>query len=123
MTPAPITARLLIDRDYARRLYLTSQLNWDTLVQGSTIWVRSSACVSRSSVRATSAAARAAGHEVTLAATHQQHAAKVAEQVGGRAAADPAEAAQGADVVVLAVPATAAAEVVSQLGDTGAVVV
>lgn len=69
------------------------------------------------------AAARAAGHEVTLAATHQEHAAKVAEQVGGRAAAGPADAAQGADVVVLAVPATAAAEVVSQLGDTGAVVV
>jgi 8-hydroxy-5-deazaflavin:NADPH oxidoreductase len=69
------------------------------------------------------AAARTAGHEVTLAAAHQEHAAKVAEQVGGRAAAGPGEAAQGADVVVLAVPATAAAEVVSQLGDTGAVVV
>jgi predicted dinucleotide-binding enzyme len=82
----------------------------------------------RSSVRATSAvvlaaAATAAGHDVTVTAAHHEHAVQVAERVGASAAASPAEAAQGADVVVLAVPAAAAAEVLGQLGDTGAVVV
>ena len=69
------------------------------------------------------AAARTAGHEVTVTAMHHEHAVKVAEQTGATAAASPAEAAQGAHVVVLAVPAGAAAEVLGQLGDVGAVVV
>jgi NADPH-dependent F420 reductase len=68
-------------------------------------------------------AATAAGHEVTVAAAHQENAAKLAEHVGAAAAATPAEAAQGADVVVLAVPAGVAADVLSQVKDTGAVVV
>lgn len=63
------------------------------------------------------AAAVAAGHEVTLTAAHQDQAAKVAEQIGAAVAADPAQAARGADVVVLAVPAAAAAEVLGQLGE------
>jgi NADPH-dependent F420 reductase len=65
-------------------------------------------------------AATTAGHEVTVTAARQDHAAKVAEQTGAAVAADPAEAARGADVVVLAVPAAAAAEVLGQLGAAAA---
>jgi 8-hydroxy-5-deazaflavin:NADPH oxidoreductase len=59
----------------------------------------------------------AAGHEVTVTAADQEHAAKVAEQTGAEVAPNPAEAARGADAVVLAVPAAAAAEVLDQLGE------
>lgn len=71
------------------------------------------------------AAASAAGHEVTVTAKHHDHAVKLAEQTGATAAATVSEAAHGADVVVLAVPAAAAAEVLGQLGDAvaGTVVV
>jgi predicted dinucleotide-binding enzyme len=69
------------------------------------------------------AAATAAGHDVTITARTPDNAAKVAEHVGVTAAASVADAAQGADVVVLAVPAAAAADVVGQLGNTTAVVV
>jgi 8-hydroxy-5-deazaflavin:NADPH oxidoreductase len=65
-------------------------------------------------------AATAAGHEVAVAAAHQAHAAKVAEQAGAAVAADPAEAVQGADLVMLAVPAAAAAGVLGRLGDAAA---
>lgn len=68
-------------------------------------------------------AAVAAGHEVIVAAAHQENAAKVAEHVGASAAATVAEAAQGVDVVVLAVPAGAAADVLGQVEGTNAVVV
>lgn len=69
------------------------------------------------------AAATAAGHEVTIAARRQENAAKVAGDVGATAAATAADAARGADVVVLAVPADAAADVLAQVEDSGAVVV
>jgi hypothetical protein len=69
------------------------------------------------------AAATAAGHEVTVAAAHLEHAVKVAEHTGATAVAGPAEAARDADVVVLAVPAGAAAEVLGRMGGTAAVVV
>jgi 8-hydroxy-5-deazaflavin:NADPH oxidoreductase len=69
------------------------------------------------------AAATAAGHDVTVTARTADNAAKVAEHTGATAAATVADAAQGADVVVLAVPASAAADVVGQLTDTAAVVV
>lgn len=69
------------------------------------------------------AAATKAGHEVTVVAAHQENAVKVAESSGATAAGTPAEAAKGADVVVLAVPAGAATEVLAQLGDSEAVVV
>jgi 8-hydroxy-5-deazaflavin:NADPH oxidoreductase len=62
-------------------------------------------------------AATAAGHEVTVAAAHEEHAATVASEVGAKAASTVAEAADGADLVVLAVPAAAAAEVLTQLTD------
>jgi NADPH-dependent F420 reductase len=63
------------------------------------------------------AAAVPAGHEVIITAARPDHAAKVAEQTGATVAATPAEAARSADVVVLAVPAGAASEVLGQLGD------
>lgn len=63
------------------------------------------------------AAAVPAGHEVTLTAARQDHAQKVAEQTGATVAANPAAAVRGADVVVLAVPAAAAFEVLGQLDD------
>jgi NADPH-dependent F420 reductase len=67
----------------------------------------------------------AAGHSVVLASRHAEHAQKVAGEVGARAAASAAEAVQGAELVVLAVPSTATAPLVEQLGErlTGKVVV
>jgi NADPH-dependent F420 reductase len=58
-----------------------------------------------------------AGHTVTVTATDPAHAQAVAEQVGGTAAADAAEAARAADAVVLAIPYGAVADVTVQLGD------
>lgn len=69
------------------------------------------------------AAATTAGHDVTVVAAHPENAVKVAAAVGATAAVTPAEAATGADVVVLAVPAGAAGEVLEQLGDAEVVVV
>ncbi|MFD9704472.1 NADPH-dependent F420 reductase [Lentzea sp. NPDC059081] len=66
-------------------------------------------------------AAVTAGHEVTVAAAHHENALKVAEHVGGKAAAT-AEAARDADVIVLAVPASAAAAVLAEIDSPGAVV-
>lgn len=74
---------------------------------------------------ALAAAATKAGHEVTVTAAHPDHAEKVAKDTGATAAATVADAAVGADVLVLAVPATATTEVVRELGDaaSGLVVV
>jgi predicted dinucleotide-binding enzyme len=69
------------------------------------------------------AAATAAGHEVTVAAAHEENAVTVAERVGAAAAPTATAAAKGADVVVLATPAGVAAEVLGELGATDAVVV
>ncbi len=68
-------------------------------------------------------AATAAGHQVTVAAAHKENAVKVAEQVGGTAAATAADASHGADVVVLAVPAGVAADVLAEIKGTDAVVI
>ncbi len=68
-------------------------------------------------------AAVEAGHDVTVAAAHEENAVKVAEQVGAAAAATAGDAAAGADVVVLAVPAGAAADVLAQVKGSGAIVV
>jgi predicted dinucleotide-binding enzyme len=59
-----------------------------------------------------------AGHDVTLTAAHHEHAEAAAKQTGARAAASNAEAVSAADLVVLAVPATAFDEVAGQLGST-----
>ena len=64
-------------------------------------------------------AAVRAGHEVTLAAADPQNAHKVAAEIGARGADSVAEAAAGADVVVLAVPYKAAADVVRQIDSPG----
>lgn len=67
-----------------------------------------------------SALARAlvgAGHEVSLSARHAEHAAKVAADVGGRAAASNVDAVKGADMVVLAVPSMAVASVLDEITD------
>jgi len=57
----------------------------------------------------------AAGHAVVLSARHPDHAAKVAQEVGAEAAASNREAATGADLIVLAVPSTAIADVADEL--------
>jgi NADPH-dependent F420 reductase len=59
----------------------------------------------------------AAGHRVVLSARHADHAEKIAAEVGGRAAPGNRDAVRGVDLVVLAVPATATAAVVEELGD------
>ena len=66
-----------------------------------------------------------AGHEVTLSSAHADKARAVAEGAGARAAASNRDAVRGADVVVLAVPYGALADVVDDLGDalTGKIVV
>jgi predicted dinucleotide-binding enzyme len=65
---------------------------------------------------ALAAAAVQAGHQVTVAAAHRDHADKVANDTGATAVDTAADTARGADVVVLAVPATAAGEVLADLG-------
>lgn len=57
-----------------------------------------------------------AGHEVTISAAHPDHAREAASATGATAAATNADAAKGAELVVLAVPATAIAQVVGELG-------
>jgi predicted dinucleotide-binding enzyme len=64
---------------------------------------------------ALSTAAVKAGHTVTLAAAHPEHAADVAAATGAQAAGTAVEAAQGSDLVVLAVPAGAARGVAAEL--------
>lgn len=61
------------------------------------------------------AAAVKAGHEVVLASRRPEHAEAVAADVGARPAGTPDAAADGADMVVLAVPAAAVADVCDQI--------
>jgi NADPH-dependent F420 reductase len=66
-----------------------------------------------------------AGHDVTISSQHPDNARAAAAETGAEAAATNAEAVPSAEVVVLAVPYGALAEVVDELGDalTGKVVV
>jgi predicted dinucleotide-binding enzyme len=57
-----------------------------------------------------------AGHDVTVSAAHAEHAQDAATQTGARAAASNEDAVTGADVVVLAVPATAFDEIAAEIG-------
>ena len=57
-----------------------------------------------------------AGHDVTVSAAHPEHARATAARTGARAAASNAEAVSHADVVVLAVPATAFDAVAGEIG-------
>jgi predicted dinucleotide-binding enzyme len=72
-----------------------------------------------------SRAAVAAGHDVVISAAHPEKAQAVAAEVGAQAAESNTAAVQGAQVVVLAVPGTAAPTVVAELAPVlgGAVVV
>src|SRR5690349_19552236 len=58
-----------------------------------------------------------AGHDVVLAAAHPEHAQEVAQKVGAGAAATAREAVQDADAVILAVPYSAARDVMMDLGE------
>jgi 8-hydroxy-5-deazaflavin:NADPH oxidoreductase len=60
------------------------------------------------------------GHSVTVTSRDPEHARAVADQVGGSTAANPADAARGADVIVLAIPYTAVPDVAAQLSDAAA---
>jgi predicted dinucleotide-binding enzyme len=66
-----------------------------------------------------------AGHDVTVAAAHPSHAKAVAAELGASAAPSNADAVSGADLVILAVPATALESVAEEIGEelTGKVVV
>lgn len=63
------------------------------------------------------AAATQAGHDVRVSASDASSAQETATTSGATAAASNAEAVEGAEVVVLAVPHSAVADVVSELGD------
>jgi predicted dinucleotide-binding enzyme len=58
-----------------------------------------------------------AGHEVTIAAAHPERAREAARSLGATAARSSADAVSGAEIVVLAVPATALDSVTSEIGE------
>jgi NADPH-dependent F420 reductase len=58
-----------------------------------------------------------AGHNVAITSTETDVAQEVAEEVGGRAFETNAEAAQGADVIVLAVPYAGVGSILDDLGE------
>ena len=58
-----------------------------------------------------------AGHDVTVSATHPEHAREAAAQTGASAAATNADAVSNASVVVLAVPSTAFEDLAAEIGD------
>ena len=60
-------------------------------------------------------AAVGCGHDVVIAARHPDHATKAAQEVGARSAESAADAVRGADMVVLAVPARAIADVTDEI--------
>lgn len=66
------------------------------------------------------AAAARAGHEAVVAATSSEKAQTVAGTAGARAARSNAEAVQGAEAVVLAVPHAAVAGIAAELGEAPA---
>jgi 8-hydroxy-5-deazaflavin:NADPH oxidoreductase len=57
-----------------------------------------------------------AGHQVTISASHPEHATEAASQTGATAVASNTEAASAADLVVLAVPAQALDGLATELG-------
>ena len=59
-----------------------------------------------------------AGHDVTITAAHREHAAEAAGQTGATAGTSNAAAAAGAQVVVLAVPAQALAQIAGDMGSS-----
>ena len=61
-----------------------------------------------------------AGHNVTFAATNPEHAAAAANDLQARAAASNNEAVNAADLVILAVPASALGDVAQEIGASAA---
>jgi predicted dinucleotide-binding enzyme len=61
-----------------------------------------------------------AGHNVTFAATNPEHATEAASGLGVQAAATSNEAIDGADLVILAVPASALGAVAKEIGASAA---
>jgi len=61
-----------------------------------------------------------AGHNVTFAASNPEHAAEAASTLRGRAAATNIDAVNAADLVILAVPATALAGIAQEIGASAA---
>jgi 8-hydroxy-5-deazaflavin:NADPH oxidoreductase len=61
-----------------------------------------------------------AGHQITYAAQNLEHAQAAAAAAGGTAVASATEAAAGADVVIIAVPFTAAEAVASEIASAAA---
>jgi 8-hydroxy-5-deazaflavin:NADPH oxidoreductase len=59
-----------------------------------------------------------AGHDVTVSASHQDHAQAAASEAGATAAASNRDAVAGAELVVLAVPSTALDDLVAEIGDS-----
>ena len=68
--------------------------------------------------RALAASLTRAGHDVTISAAHPDHAVEAASQTGATAAATNAEAATGADLVVLAVPAQSIGKIAGAMGSS-----
>ena len=58
-----------------------------------------------------------AGHDVTIAARHLEHAEEVARETGAHAATSVPDTARAADVVILAVPAAALDEIAAEAGE------
>jgi predicted dinucleotide-binding enzyme len=58
-----------------------------------------------------------AGHDVTVSASHPDHAREAAAQTGASAAASNADAVSNAAIVVLAVPSTALDDLAAEIGD------
>jgi len=61
-----------------------------------------------------------AGHNVTFAATNPEHAAAAANSLRARAAASNNEAVDAADLVILAIPASALGDVAQEIGASAA---
>jgi hypothetical protein len=70
--------------------------------------------------KALGASAVRAGHQVTLNSRDASHAATTAAEIGAGSVDALTDAVKGADVIVLAVPATAAADVAREIGSTAA---
>lgn len=66
--------------------------------------------------RAVATSARRAGHTVTITANNVESAQQVARDTGATAVSNTADAVRNADVVLLAVPATAIAQVITDAG-------
>jgi 8-hydroxy-5-deazaflavin:NADPH oxidoreductase len=67
--------------------------------------------------KALAGSAERAGHDVTLAAQHVEHAQEAATTTGATAAPSTTDAVRDADVVILAVPASALETVALEIGD------